>query len=71
MLLHEKIMESLEHKMKEEDMVHGACVEGFRKKKMHARLRIWKQNKASTEHLKENDDDDHHQRWLERSLGPA
>ena len=41
----------------------GACVEGFMKK-MLARLRIWKQNKASREHLKENHDD--HQKWLER-----
>jgi len=38
----------------------GACVEGFMKK-MLARLRFWKQNKASREHLKENDDD--HQRF--------
>ena len=38
----------------------GACVEGFMKK-MLARVRISKQNKASREHLKENDDD--HQRF--------
>ena len=37
------------------------CMCGRIHEKMLARLRIWKQNKASREHLKENDDD--HQRF--------